>query len=185
MQVSQGFAVFRLAPSRIPPRHSQTRRDTNFAIPGYSISAIISRQRRKSKIFLSVVIPVVKAAFMAFSATVGNPANAGVARLCGVPPCPVPDTATALPKQARYQLRYTRLFRYFIRLVVFSQTTRATNCATPGYSVYLSGWSYSPKPPARQRETRLPRREEAASHDNSPTTAPILYITRLPHASIS
>ena len=29
-----------------------------------------------------------------------------------------------LPKQARYQLRYTRLFRYFIRLVVFSQTYR-------------------------------------------------------------
>ena len=36
-----------------------------------------------------------------------------------------------LPKQARYQLRYTRLFRYFIRLVVFSQSKRATNCATP------------------------------------------------------
>ncbi len=29
-----------------------------------------------------------------------------------------------LPKQARYQLRYTRLFSYFIRLVVFSQTYR-------------------------------------------------------------
>ena len=27
-----------------------------------------------------------------------------------------------------------------------SQSRRATNCATPGYSVYLSGWSYSPKP---------------------------------------
>ena len=38
-----------------------------------------------------------------------------------------------LPKQARYQLRYTRLFRYFIRLVVFSQSRRATNCATPRY----------------------------------------------------
>ena len=50
-----------------------------------------------------------------------------------------------LPKQARYQLRYTRLFRYFIRLVVFSQIKRATNCATPGYFVILSGWSYSPK----------------------------------------
>ena len=34
-QVSQGFAAFRFAPFRIPPRHSQTRRDTNFAIPGY------------------------------------------------------------------------------------------------------------------------------------------------------
>ena len=38
-----------------------------------------------------------------------------------------------LPKQARYQLRYTRLFRYFIRLVVFSQTRRDTNFAIPGY----------------------------------------------------
>ena len=34
-QVSQGFAAFRLTLSRIPPRHSQTRRDTNFAIPRY------------------------------------------------------------------------------------------------------------------------------------------------------
>ncbi len=93
---------------------SQTRRDTNFAIPGYSISAIISRRGRKSKIFLSVVIYVVKPTFVPLSAIVENPANAGVARLCGVSPCPVPDTATALPKQARYQLRYTRLWNCFI-----------------------------------------------------------------------
>ena len=45
---------------------SQTRRDTNFAIPGYSISAMIPRQVEKSKIFLSVVIYVVKAAFVPF-----------------------------------------------------------------------------------------------------------------------
>ena len=88
---------------------SQIKRDTNFATPGYSISAIISRREGKSKFFLSVVIYVVKAAFIPFSAIGGNPANAGVTRLCGVLPCPVPDTATALPKQARYQLRYTRL----------------------------------------------------------------------------
>ena len=88
---------------------SQTRRDTNFAIPGYSISTIISRRGRKSKIFLSVVIPVVKAAFVPFSATGGKPAIARVARLCGISPYPVPDTATAHPNQARYQLRYTRI----------------------------------------------------------------------------
>ena len=55
---------------------------------------------------------MVKAAFVPFSAIVGNPANAGAARLCGVSPCPVPDTATALPNQARYQLRYTRIFNF-------------------------------------------------------------------------
>ena len=84
---------------------SQTRRDTNFAIPGYSVSAMIPRRGVKIKFFLSVVIPVVKAAFVPPSATGESPANAGVARLCGVSPYPVPDTATALPKQARYQLR--------------------------------------------------------------------------------
>ena len=93
---------------------SQTRRDTNFAIPGYSISAMIPRRVIKIKIFLSVVIYVVKAAFVPFSATGGNPANAGVARLCGVSPHPIPDTATALPNHVRYQLRYTRLWNCFI-----------------------------------------------------------------------
>ena len=88
---------------------SQTRRDTNFAIPGYSISAIIPRREGKSKIFLSVVIYVVKAAFVSLSAIGESPANAGVTRLCGVSSCPAPDTATALPNQARYQLRYTRI----------------------------------------------------------------------------
>ena len=50
-QASQGFPAFRLAPSRIQPRHSQTRRDTSFAIPGYSASAIIPRRGEKSKAF--------------------------------------------------------------------------------------------------------------------------------------
>ena len=34
-QVSQGFAAFRLILSRIQPRHSQSRRATNCATPGY------------------------------------------------------------------------------------------------------------------------------------------------------
>ena len=117
---------------------SQTRRDTNFAIPGYSISAMIPRRVIKIKIFLSVVIYVVKAAFMPLSAIGKNPASAGVTRLCGVSPCPVPDSATALPKQARYQLRYTRLLSYFIRLVVFSQIKRDTNFAIPGYFLSIA-----------------------------------------------
>ena len=70
---------------------------------------MIPRQAVKIKILLFVVIPVVKTAFVPFSATGGNPANAGVARLCDVSSHPIPDTTTALPKQARYQLRYTRI----------------------------------------------------------------------------
>ena len=91
---------------------SQTRRDTNFAIPGYSISAIIPRRGRKSKIFLSVVIYVVKAAFLPLLATGETPAIARVARLCGVSPCSAPDTATALPNVAPYQLSHTRIFNF-------------------------------------------------------------------------
>ena len=60
-----------------------------------------------------MVIYVVKAAFVPFSATGEKPAIARVARLCGVSPYPVPDTATALPNQARYQLRYTRVISLY------------------------------------------------------------------------
>ena len=70
---------------------------------------MIPRRAVKIKFFLSVVIHVVKGDFVPLSAIGENPANAGVARLCGVSLYPVPDTATALPKQARYQLRYTRV----------------------------------------------------------------------------
>ena len=80
--------------------------------PDIHFSAMIPRQAVKIKIFLSVVIPVVKATFVPLSAIGGNPVNAGAARLCGVSPYPVPDTATALPNQARYQLRYTRIFSF-------------------------------------------------------------------------
>ena len=59
-----------------------------------------------------MVIYVVKADFIPLSAIVESPANAGVTRLCGVSPHPIPDTATALPNHPRYQLRYTRIFTF-------------------------------------------------------------------------
>ena len=80
--------------------------------PDIHFSAIIPRQAVKIKIFLSVVIYVVKAAFVPLSAIGESPANAGVTRLCGVSPCSVPDTATALPNVAPYQLSYTRIFNF-------------------------------------------------------------------------
>ena len=110
---------------------SQSRRATNCATPRYEVRrsgwayspkssaiptslhpdihfpAMIPRRGVKIKFFLSVVIYVVKAAFVPFSAIGEKSANACAARLCGISPYPVPDTATALPKQARYQLRYT------------------------------------------------------------------------------
>lgn len=79
------------------PRHPKCRALPVELHPDIHFSVIIPRRGGKSKIFLSVVIPVVKADFMLFSAIGESPANAGVTRLCGVSPCPVPDTATALP----------------------------------------------------------------------------------------
>ena len=88
---------------------SQTRRDTNFAIPGYSISVIIPRRGRKSKIFLSVVIYVVKATFVPFSAIGGKPAIARTARHSGLLSKQFMDRVYAFPNVARYQLRHTRI----------------------------------------------------------------------------
>ena len=89
---------------------SQTRRDTNFAIPGYSISAIIPRREGKSKIFLSVVIHVVKTVFRPDLTERQSSAIARVEKLSGLLHKSLMDRVYALPKQARYQLRYTAIF---------------------------------------------------------------------------
>ena len=94
------------------PRHPKCRALPVEPHPDIHFSAMIPRRTVKIKFFLSVVIYVVKAAFVLLSATGENPKNAGAARLCGVSPHPIPDTATALPNQARYQLRYTRIFNF-------------------------------------------------------------------------
>ena len=80
--------------------------------PDIHFSAMIPRRGRKSKIFLSVVIYVVKAAFVPISVIGESPVNAGIARLCVVSPYPVPDTATAHPNVAPYQLSHTRIFNF-------------------------------------------------------------------------
>ena len=99
-QVSQGFAGFRLAMSRIPPRHSQTRRDTNFAIPGYSLFCHDTTANGKNKAFSACGHSCGQSCFCAVFSNREKPAIACVARLCGVSPCPVPDTATAHPNHA-------------------------------------------------------------------------------------
>ena len=92
------------------PRHPKCRALPVEPHPDIHFSAMIPRRTVKIKFFLSVVIPVVKTVFVPLSVIGESPVNAGVTRLCGVSPHPIPDTATAFPKQARYQLRYTRIF---------------------------------------------------------------------------
>ena len=72
--------------SNARPREPKSRALPTALHPDIHFSAIIPRQAVKIKIFLSVVIYVVKAAFMPLSVIGGNPVNTGVARLCGVSP---------------------------------------------------------------------------------------------------
>jgi len=66
------------------------------------------------EISLSVVIPVVKGDFAASFRQRRKPVNRGAARLSGIDAGHGPDTGAALPNQARYQLRYTRIFGFSI-----------------------------------------------------------------------
>ena len=94
------------------PRHPKCRALPVELHPDIHFSAMIPRRGRKSKIFLSVVIPVVKAAFVPFSATGGKPAIARAARLCGLLSKPLMDRVYAHPNHAFYQLNYTRIFNF-------------------------------------------------------------------------
>ena len=56
-QESQGFAVFRLAPSRIQPRRSQIKRATNCANPGYEIQTDPTAGCSNSGVCLQMATP--------------------------------------------------------------------------------------------------------------------------------
>ena len=112
---------------------SQMSRATNCTTPGYLVVMIIARNSCDSKFFLSVVIHVVKAILLPVLWMWSNPANARIPRTCAVCPGLSRMKSEPLPKQARYQLRYTRLFSLFIRLGVFSQTTPSANRADSRY----------------------------------------------------
>ena len=91
---------------------SQTRRDTNFAIPGYSISAIIPQQRGESK-------------FLVIHLQKNN---------------------IKITTQKR-TLQFAKSFRLvevtgFEPAASWSQTKRATICATPRCSVLKAGVSH-------------------------------------------
>ena len=75
MQVSQGFAAFRLAPSRIPPRHSQSRRATNCATPGCSVEIIIPHVEIARKYLLKVFNKLLTVEFCGISSKFFRPYN--------------------------------------------------------------------------------------------------------------
>ena len=72
-QVLQGFAAFHNAPSRIPPRHSQTTRATNCANPGFLVIEFCARCGQTCG----------QAVFLTISACGGSACIADVSRDCG------------------------------------------------------------------------------------------------------
>ena len=71
--VSQGFAAFRLALSRIPPRHPQSKRATNCANPGFLVIEFCARCGQTCG----------QAVFLTTSTCGGSACIAGVSRDCG------------------------------------------------------------------------------------------------------
>ena len=72
-QASQGFAAFHLTPSRIPPRHSQSKRATNCANPGFLVIEFCARCGQTCG----------QVVFLTTSACGGSACIAGVSRDCG------------------------------------------------------------------------------------------------------
>ena len=108
-QVSQGFPAFHLAPSRIQPRHSQITCATNCATPGYSVFLHDTTRGRKKQVFRVCGWRCGQARFCGgifrrgISAASYCPKDFRSSAFGGM------DESSILPKQARYQLRYTRI----------------------------------------------------------------------------
>ncbi|MDD5932375.1 MAG: hypothetical protein PUC45_07995, partial [Oscillospiraceae bacterium] len=87
---------------------------------GYSVLSYYTTVRAKIKVFPVCSHLCGQSGFWPGFAARKNPANARVARGSGLWLFPSWIDRESLPKQARYQLRYTRLL------------------------IFLSGWAYSP-----------------------------------------
>ena len=108
MQVLQGFAAFRLAPSRIPPRRSQITCATNCATPGYSVFLHDTTRGRKKQVSRVCGRRCGQARFFGSFSTGEFPPQSTVPRTSG----------SSLSGEWMSRLS--------------SQSKRATNCATPG-----------------------------------------------------
>ena len=100
-QVPQGFTAFRLILSQIPPRHSQSKRATNCANPGFLVIEFCARCGQTCG----------HGNFLTISACGESACIAGISRDCG---------------HCMFRLE---------RGATRSQSRRATNCATPQYSI--------------------------------------------------
>ena len=112
-QVSQGFPGFPRTSARTRASRSQSRRATNCATPGYSVFLHDTMRRRKKQVFRVCGRCCGHARFFGSFSTGEFPPQSTVPRTSGVP-----------------------LLGEWIGHLS-TQITCATNCATPGYSIFL------------------------------------------------
>ena len=132
-QALQGFAAFRFTLSRIPPRRSQTRRDTNFAIPGYSLFCHDTTARGKNKDFSVCGHSCGQSRFCAAFGNRWKSCKRRHRKALRRFASPYPGYNHGAPKAGALPTALHPVIEFFIRLVVFSQTRRDTNFAIPGY----------------------------------------------------
>ena len=98
-QALQGFAAFRLTPPRIPPRHSQSKRATNCANPGFLVIQFCTRCGQTCG----------QAFFFDHLGLRGKCLYRRRIKGSRTRYFPARRRSDPLPNQARYQLRYTRI----------------------------------------------------------------------------
>ena len=117
---------------------SQTRRDTNFAIPGYSLFCHDTTARGKNKVF-SVCGHLCGQS--RFCAVFGNRVKSRKRRCRKALrrfALPRPGYRHGTPKAGALPAALHPVIEFFIRLGVFSQTRRDTNFAIPGYLLSIA-----------------------------------------------
>ena len=117
---------------------SQTRRDTNFAIPGYSFFCHDTMARGKNKDFS---VCGHSCGQNRFCAVFGNRGKSRKRRRCKALRCfasSYPGYNHGTPKAGALPAALHPVIEFFIRLGVFSQTRRDTNFAIPGYLLSIA-----------------------------------------------
>ena len=112
---------------------SQTRRDTNFAIPGYSLFCHDTTANGKNKVFSVCGHSCGQSRFCAAFGNQGKSRKRRCRKALRRFALPYPGYNHGTPKAGALPTALHPVIEFFIRLGVFSQSRRATNCATPRY----------------------------------------------------
>ena len=112
---------------------SQTRRDTNFAIPGYSLFCHDTTARGKNKDFSVCGHSCGQSRFCAAFGNRWKSCKRRHRKALRRFASPYPGYNHGAPKAGALPTALHPVIEFFIRLVVFSQTRRDTNFAIPGY----------------------------------------------------